>query len=123
VRFGVLGVLSHFLLLADSDEIAQHLQKLRLELVLVGLATGRGDCREGVCAERQHVGRGVLQDRFDRLSDAALAKVTKAEREAFEARLAMVFLKPGIRRPFGVACRPPGRQEQPRSQLRRGHGR
>ena len=47
VRFVVPASLSLVLLLPDGDAIAQHPQKLRLELVLVRLATVRRDIREG----------------------------------------------------------------------------
>ena len=62
----VLVSLGRLLLLPDGDAIVQHPQKLSLEFVLVRLATGRGDFREGARAQRQHVmRRGVLQDRVE----------------------------------------------------------
>jgi hypothetical protein len=68
VRFVLLVSLGILLLLPDGDAVAQHPQKLRLEFVLVGLATDRGNCREDLRAQRQHViRRGAVQDRVDRL--------------------------------------------------------
>ena len=95
VRIVVLVSLGRLLLLPDGDAIAQHPQKLRLELVLVRLATVRRDIREGTRAQRQHVmRRGVLQDRVNRLKpglerfDFGLGDLSLA--------VAMVFLKLAI---------------------------